>query len=150
MINTDRFTALIALPEENLEKIDLDIGHAWGLCYAFDSLYVVVNDKKHEGRGLYRVEDTNKDDKFDKVTLLKKFQEVGGEHGPHAVVLSPDRKSLYVACGNQTALPTYQSSRVTECWGEDTLQPRVYGRGFMKGVEAPRGWICKTDPEGKN
>jgi glucose/arabinose dehydrogenase len=20
----------------------------------------------------------------------------------------------------------------------------------MKGVEAPRGWICKTDPEGKN
>ena len=111
---------------------------------------MVVNDKKHEGRGLYRVEDTNKDDKFDKVTLLKKFQEVGGEHGPHAVVLSPDRKSLYVACGNQTALPTYQSSRVTECWGEDTLQPRVYGRGFMKGVESPRGWICKTDPEGKN
>ena len=138
------------LTDENLEKIDLDIGHAWGLCYAFDSLYVVVNDKKHEGRGLYRVEDTNKDDKFDKVTLLKKFQEVGGEHGPHAVVLSPDGKSLYVACGNQTALPTYQSSRVTECWGEDTLQPRVYGRGFMKGVEAPRGWICKTDPEGKN
>ena len=27
--------------------------------------------------------------------------------------------------------------------------PRVYGRGFMKGSEAPRGWICKTDPEGK-
>lgn len=62
------------LTDENLEKIDLDIGHAWGLCYAFDSLYVVVNDKKHEGRGLYRVEDTNKDDKFDKVTLLKNFR----------------------------------------------------------------------------
>ena len=138
------------LTDENLEKIDLDIGHAWGLCYAFDSLYVVVNDKKYEGRGLYRVQDTNNDDKFDKVTLLKKFQAVGGEHGPHAVVLSPDGKSLYVACGNQTALPDYQSSRVTECWSEDTLQPRVYGRGFMKGVEAPRGWICKTDPEGEN
>ena len=138
------------LDDRDLEKIDLDIGHAWGLLYAFDSLYVVVNEKKHKGRGLYRIQDTNGDDKFDKVTLLKKFQEVGGEHGPHAVVLSPDGKSLYVACGNQTALPDYQSSRVTECWSEDTLQPRVYGRGFMKGVEAPRGWICKTDPEGKN
>jgi putative heme-binding domain-containing protein len=138
------------LDDRDLEKIDLDIGHAWGLLYAFDSLYVVVNEKKHKGRGLYRIQDTNGDDKFNKVTLLKKFQEVGGEHGPHAVVLSPDGKSLYVACGNQTALPDYQSSRVTECWSEDTLQPRVYGRGFMKGVEAPRGWICKTDPEGKN
>mgnify|MGYP001943007021 CR=1 FL=1 len=138
------------LTDKDLEKIDLDIGHAWGLCYAFDSLYVVVNEKRHQGRGLYRLRDTNGDDKFDTVTLLKKFQEVGGEHGPHAVVLSPDGKSLYVACGNQTALPEYQTSRVTECWGEDSLQPRVYGRGFMKGVEAPRGWICKTDPEGRN
>ena len=150
LYRVDRHAHGQTLTDENLEKIDLDIGHAWGLCYAFDSLYVVVNDKKYEGRGLYRVQDTNNDDKFDKVTLLKKFQEVGGEHGPHAVVLSPDGKSLYVACGNQTALPDYQSSRVTECWSEDTLQPRVYGRGFMKGVEAPRGWICKTDPEGEN
>jgi len=46
-------------------------------------------------------------------------------------------------------LPKYDASRVTECWGEDSLMPRVYGRGFMKGSEAPRGWICKTDPEGK-
>lgn len=138
------------LEESQIEKIDLDIGHAWGLCYAFDSLYAVVNEKKHKGRGLYRIQDTNGDDKFDKVKLLKKFQEVGGEHGPHAVIPSPDGKSLYVACGNQTALPDYQTSRVSEVWGEDTLQPRVYGRGFMKGVEAPRGWVCKTDPDGKN
>jgi putative heme-binding domain-containing protein len=138
------------LEESQIEKIDLDIGHAWGLCYAFDSLYAVVNEKKHMGRGLYRIRDTNGDDKFDKVELLKKFQEVGGEHGPHAVVPSPDGKSLYVACGNQTALPEYQKSRVSEVWGEDSLQPRVYGRGFMKGVEAPRGWVCKTDPDGKS
>jgi len=138
------------LKDEEIEKIDLDIGHAWGLCYAFDSLYVVVNAKKHQGRGLYRVRDTNGDDKFDQVELLKKFQEVGGEHGVHAVIPSPDGKSLYLACGNQTALPeNYNTSRVTECWGEDSLQPRIYGRGFMKGVEAPRGWVCKTDPDGK-
>ena len=73
------------LKDEDIEKIDLDIGHAWGMCYAFDSLYVVINDKAHGGRGLYRVQDTDGDDQFDKVSLLKKFQENGGEHGPHAV-----------------------------------------------------------------
>ncbi|MBR9759456.1 c-type cytochrome [bacterium] len=137
------------LQDSDVEKIDLDIGHAWGMCYAFDSLYVVVNDKAHGGRGLYRLKDTDGDDKFDSVKLLRKFQENGGEHGPHAVVPSPDGKSLHVVCGNQTELPKYDASRVTECWGEDSLMPRVYGRGFMKGSEAPRGWICKTDPEGK-
>ena len=137
------------LQDSDVERIDLDIGHAWGMCYAFDSLYVVVNDKAHGGRGLYRLKDTDGDDKFDSVKLLRKFQENGGEHGPHAVVPSPDGKSLHVVCGNQTELPKYDASRVTECWGEDSLMPRVYGRGFMKGSEAPRGWICKTDPEGK-
>ena len=137
------------LKDSDIEKIDLDIGHAWGMCYAFDSLYVVVNDKAHKGRGLYRIQDTDGDDKFDNVSLIKKFQESGGEHGPHAVIPGPDGKSLYVACGNQTAIPDYLRSRATEVWGEDILFPRVYGRGHMKGALAPRGWVCKTDPEGK-
>ncbi|MGB0143460.1 MAG: hypothetical protein ACPGAP_01690, partial [Akkermansiaceae bacterium] len=139
-----------ALQDSDLEKIELDIGHAWGLCYAFNALYVVVNDKAHGGRGLYRLTDTNGDDKFDKKELLKKFQETGGEHGCHAVIPSPDGKSLYICSGNQTGLPgEYNSSRVTECWGEDILQPRIYGRGHMKGALAPRGWVAKTDPDGK-
>ncbi len=61
------------LRDSDVEKIDLDIGHAWGMCYAFDSLYVVVNDKAHRGRGLYRLKDSNGDDKFDSVKLLRKF-----------------------------------------------------------------------------
>lgn len=133
-----------------VEAIDLDIGHAQGLLYAFDSLYVVVNSKEHQGRGLYRVEDTNNDDSFDKVSLLKKFEESGGEHGPHAVVLGPDKKSLYIVVGNQTSLPRYDHSFVPPIWGEDLLLPRIYGRGFMRGTLAPRGWIAKTDPEGEN
>ncbi len=133
-----------------VETIDVDMGHAQGLLFAFDSLYVVVNDKAHGGRGLYRVKDTNGDDKFDKVELLKKFEETGSEHGPHAVVLGPDGKSLYVVVGDQTSLPEYNVSRVPPFWGEDQLLPRIYGRGFMKGVLAPRGWIAKTDPDGKN
>ncbi len=137
------------LAPEDIETIDLDIGHAQGMCTLGGSLYVVVNGKAHGGFGLYRVEDSDGDDHYDKVSLLKKFSQSGGEHGPHAVIPAPDGKSLYIACGDQTALPEYQSSLPPEVWGEDQLIPRLYGRGFMKGVRAPRGWIARTDPEGK-
>ena len=133
-----------------IEPIEVDMGHAQGLLYAFDSLYVVVNDNKHGGRGLYRVRDTNGDDKFDKVEQLKKFEESGGEHGPHAVLLSPDGHSLYVISGNQTALPQYEITRVPPVWGEDNILPRIYGRGFMREIMAPRGWVSKCDPDGKH
>ncbi len=132
-----------------VEPIDLDIGGAQGLLYAFDSLYAVLNTGDHGGRGLYRIQDTDGDDTFDKVSLLKKFEEQGGEHGPHAVIPGPDGESLYIVVGNQTALPQYDHSFVPPVWGEDLILPRIYGRGFMRGVLAPRGWIAKTDPVGE-
>lgn len=79
---------------KDIEKIDLDIGGAQGLLYAFDSLYCVLNTDQHGGRGLYRLTDTDGDDKFDKKEVLRTFSGRGGEHGPHAVLLSPDKKSL--------------------------------------------------------
>lgn len=134
----------------DVEKIPVDIGGAQGLLYAFDSLYVVQNTSKHGGRGLYRVTDTDGDGQFDTKKLLRKFEEVGGEHGPHAVVLGPDKKSLYIVVGNQTPVTEIDSSRIPQIWGEDLLLPRPYGRGFMKGTLAPGGWVAKTDPEGKS
>ncbi len=159
LIVSDQYGALYRVktpgPKEtvqpgDIEKIDLDIGGAQGLLWAHDSLYVVLNTNAHGGRGLYRLRDTNKDDKLDQKVLLKKFEEKGGEHGPHAVILGPDKKSLYVICGNQTALPGGYKSRVPPFWAEDQVMPRIYGRGFMKGVMAPRGWIAKTDPDGQS
>ena len=136
--------------EPQIESIDLEIGSAQGLLYAFDSLYVMVNDEKYQGRGLYRLRDTNGDDKFDDLKLLRKLQG-GGEHGPHAILLSPDQQSLYVIIGNQTKLTDINSSRVPLIWSEDHLLPRLSdGNGFMKGVLAPGGWIAKVNPEGNN
>ena len=136
--------------EPQIEVIDAEIGFAQGLLYAFDSLYVMVNDEKFQGRGLYRLRDTDRDDKYDEVKLLRKLQG-GGEHGPHAILLSPDKQSLYVIIGNQTKLTEINSSRVPLIWSEDHLLPRLSdGNGFMKGVLAPGGWIAKVDPEGNN
>ena len=137
------------LKQEDIEKIEVDIGGAQGLLYAFDSLYVVLNTGEHGGRGLYRITDSDGDDKYDEKELLRKFAESGGEHGPHAVVLGPDGDSLYVVIGNQTPVTEVDASRIPQVWGEDLLLERPIGKGFMKGTMAPGGWIAKTDPDGK-
>ncbi|MFK8115658.1 MAG: heme-binding protein [Rubripirellula sp.] len=125
------------------------IGHAQGLCYAFDSLYVVVNSRQSPtGSGIFRLLDTDGDDQFDKVVTIKELSSTGGEHGPHAVLPAPDGKHLYVVMGNQTKLPEdYTHSRVPEVWGEDQLFPSL--QHFMTGAEAPLGHIAQIDPEGK-
>lgn len=155
-----------------VEHLDVKISSAQGLLWAFDSLYVVVNGP---GSGLYRVRDTNNDDQLDEVVKLKEFRG-GGEHGPHAVRLSPDGKSLYVIGGNhtlppfdvernappqtmggvrseqlRTKLPAGMGSRLPTNWDEDLLLPRQWdANGHAVGILAPGGWIASTDPEGNS
>lgn len=135
--------------EIKIEKIDVDIGEAQGLLWAFDSLYVVVNKGQKYDSGLYRVRDTDGDDQLDHLETLRKL-EGGGEHGPHAILPTADGKSLYIVCGNRTRLTDIDESRVPRVWDEDLLLPRTYGRGFMKGTPAPGGYICKIDPDAKH
>ena len=138
-----------------VERLDVKITGAQGLLYAFDSLYVSVNGGP--GSGLYRLKDTSGDDQFDEVVKLKEFRG-GGEHGPHALRLSPDGKSIYCICGNHTRPPfepdeaanPAHTSRIPTNWGEDLLLPRQWdANGHAVGILAPGGWIAKTDPDGK-
>lgn len=160
-----------------VEHLDIKIdgkqmSGAQGLLFAFDSLYVCCNGGP--GSGLYRLRDTDGDDQFDKVEKLKDLRG-GGEHGPHALRLSPDGKSIYVDAGNHTlppfdrkvsspvqtmggarqeqlhaTLPEGASSRIAPNWDEDLLLPRQWdANGHAAGIVAPGGWIAKTDPEGK-
>jgi putative heme-binding domain-containing protein len=145
-----RVTPGKAPADTKVEPLDVKIGHAQGLLYAFDSLYVMVADDKPFTRGFYRVRDTNGDDKFDSVELLRKL-DGGGEHGPHAILLAPDGKSLMCVIGDQTKLTELAGSRVPPIWSEDHLLPRMPdGRGFMAGVLGPGGCIYQVDPDGKN
>jgi len=142
--------ALGAAPEQTkVEPLAVQTGHAQGLLYAFDSLYVMVaNDQPYE-RGLYRVRDTNNDDQFDEVKLLRALSG-GGEHGPHAILKHPDGRSLAIIIGNQTKLTDLAATRVPPIWGEDHLLPRLWdGNGFMRGVLGPGGAIYQMDPDGK-
>lgn len=134
-----------------VERVPIELGEAHGLLWAFDSLYAVVTNGGHFTSGLYRARDTNGDDVLDKVELLSKFEERGGEHGPHAVVLGPDKRSLYVLAGNHTSLPSpLVGSRMSKLWGEEDLLPRCEDpNGHAVGIKAPGGWLARTDPDGK-
>ena len=139
---------ILGTEELDIEKINVDIGEAQGLLWAFDSLYVSVNRGQKYASGLYRVRDTDGDDQLDSVETLRLLNG-GGEHGPHAVLPHPDGKSLVIICGNGTELTDVSSSRVPQTWDEDLLLPRVQGR-FMRGKRAPGGYICRVDPDGKD
>jgi hypothetical protein len=133
-----------------IEKIPADIGEAQGLLWAFDSLYVVVNKGGKYDSGLYRVTDKDGDDVLESVEQLRQLAGGAGEHGPHAVLLTPDGQNLYVVIGNQTKMTEISASRVPQIWDEDKLLPRIYGRGFMRGVSPPGGIIYQVDRDGKN
>ena len=128
-----------------LETIPAKIGMAHGIVHAFDSLYVMTNGP---GGGLYRVTDSNDDDQYDTVKKLRAVPG-GGEHGPHAVILAPDGKSLYVCAGNHTNLVNMEKSVVPRTWQEDILHERMWDAGgHAVGKMAPGGWIARINPDG--
>ncbi len=130
-----------------VEKLSVPIGEAHGLLYAHDCLYVMVNGGAAQGSGLYRVRDTDGDDQFDKVELIKKIQG-GGEHGPHAIRLGPDGM-LYIIAGNHTRIPDgLDAASPHRNYAEDLLLPRnPDGNGHATGVMAPGGWVVRTDKD---
>ncbi len=172
MIATDQYGALYRLEippigsdslRPNVERLkvgtdagdSIGMGFAQGVLYAFNSLYVMVNHNANKefdkGTGLYRIQDTNGDDQYDKITLIKSLQGEPGEHGPHNMVLSPDKQSIYVVAGNHVDVPEMDSYRIPRVWEEDNLFPVIKDpRGHANSRQAPGGWIAKIDPEGNH
>lgn len=126
-----------------ISTLNLQLEGAQGLCWAFDSLYVMAS-----GRGLMRVRDEDGDGRPETARLLIEMTETG-EHGTHAVVASPDGKSILFTNGNHTAVAPIETSRVPRVWGEDLLLPRDDdSRGHAVGVMAPGGAIYRMNPDG--
>jgi putative heme-binding domain-containing protein len=135
--------------------LKIGMGFAQGLLYAFNSLYVMVNhnsDKDFDkNTGMYRLQDTDGDDQFDKITLIKSLEGEPGEHGPHSIILSPDKKSIYITAGNHVDVPEMETYRLPPVWQEDNLFPQIKDpRGHANNRKAPGGWIAHMDSLGNH
>ena len=151
IIASDQFGGLYRFPApplgqpldpKTIKKIPVDIRAVNGILWAFDALYVAVNDYERKiDSGLYRITDSDGDDELDKVEKLRSIP-ARGDHGVHALLLSPDKKSIYMITGNNAERTETQVSRVPEHWGEDHLLARMPdGRGHNRGRLAPGGII---------
>jgi putative heme-binding domain-containing protein len=139
------------LSKSDVQKVPADIRAVNGMLFAFGALYVGVNDyEKKIPSGLYRITDSDNDDMPDKVELLRAIDS-GGDHGVHAVLLTPDGKGLYLITGNNAVLTeTVPTSPVQKLWGDDHLLPRMPdGRGHNRHVMAPGGNVYRVSPDGK-
>ncbi|MHA3770278.1 DUF7133 domain-containing protein [Verrucomicrobiota bacterium sgz303538] len=133
---------------DKVEPVQVPIGGAMGMLWAFDSLY--VNGQGPDGTAIYRLRDTNGDDQLDVAQLFKKVPGGTGEHGAHAIVLGPDNH-LYISHGNSTPLiegiapdSPYQHYR------EDDFLSRVWDpvATFFDKLKTPYGYVLRTDAEG--
>jgi len=140
------------------------VRNSQGMCWVEDALLLVGDGP--EGTGLYRVRDTNGDDRTDQVELLHRFRGGMGEHGPHAILHGPDNL-LYLVIGNHawaqparlaansplTRWPTgyFGPDQGRPDTTEDVLLPRLNdSRGHAANILAPGGTIWRLDHRGEN
>lgn len=131
------------------EKVPVPVGNAMGMLWAFHSLY--ASGQGPEGRGIYRLKDTDGDDTLDEAKLWKALPGGNGEHGAHALVPGPDGRSIYVAQGNSTPLiDGIDPQSPYRNYGEDILIPRVMDpvATFFDKLKAPYGQVLRTDENG--
>ena len=125
----------ITLPKDGkaeLESIKVPVSECRGLVFAHDSLYAMAN-KSHS---LFRLRDTNRDNTFDKIEMLKKFSG-GTGHGRNQLTLGPDGK-LYAIFGDSVDEPTDVKSLPPVVPSPDDIQ------------KTPSGFVARTDARGEN
>ncbi|MDX1679264.1 MAG: c-type cytochrome [Akkermansiaceae bacterium] len=131
-----------------VEDTNIPVTGSQGLLWHEGVLWISTNENKQQG--VWRVTDSDGNDTFDKEELIKPL-EGRGEHGPHALVPSPDGEWIYFVAGNHVNMTEMNESMVPRVWDEDHLLPRrPDARGHARTRMAPGGWIARFRPDGTN
>lgn len=111
---------------------------------------VFVTGQGPDGTALYRLIDEDRDGTLETVKRILKFNQDGGEHGPHGLRLGPDGM-IYVSLGSHVqAVGTAGKGETLRDVYEGDLLPRFEDPGgHGRGIKAPGGTIIRTDIEGK-
>jgi putative heme-binding domain-containing protein len=137
------------------EILKIPLTEVMGMLFAFDSLY--INGRRntadgHDVFGLFRCRSTHHDGEYDQVELLREWQNGGGDHGAHAILLDPDQKHLDIVCGNFVELPAdILPSSPHRNYADDLALPRAEdSNGFGAGHQPPGGSVIRMDPDGSH
>ena len=118
--------------ELHVEEINKTLRECRGLLFADGSLYVMANNDK----GFFRLRDTDGDDRFDEVELLKTFAgDVG--HGRNQLVLGPDNM-IYAIFGDAVYEPE----------GATVLPPTLSRPTAAEKTRS--GFLARTNFEGRD
>ncbi len=133
--------------QAKVEKLTIEFEGAQGLLCAFGSLYANVNSRDFPS-GVWRLTDTDGDDQYDKKEHIIPLNG-GSEHGPHAMILTPDGERIVMCAGNNTNLPdNVTRSRVPRHWDEDHLLGRMPdARGHNADRLGPGGFILSFNSD---
>ena len=115
-----------------LEPIHVPVSECRGLLFAHDSLYAMAN----KNLSLFRLQDTNHDDQFDKIEALKKFNG-GTGHGRNQLTLGPDGK-VYAIFGDAVQQPADAKYLPPIVPNPDPIQ------------KTQNGFVARTDARGEN
>ena len=103
------------------------------------------------GAALYRLDDSNRDGKYESVATILRFDCPMGEHGPHGMALGPDGL-IYISIGNHTKVrtPYALTSPHQNYYEGEIITPRYEDpRGHAAGIKAPGGGVVRVDLEGR-
>lgn len=129
-----------------VETINTNLLECRGLLFAYDALYANANNSK----GLYRLRDTDGDDQFDEVKLLKATPG-GVGHGRNQLALGPDGM-IYSIHGDDVGLPADGVSPDSPFhhYAEDHLLPCEWDKHlFNASAKMPFGHLICTDKDGQ-
>ncbi|HMJ88333.1 MAG TPA: c-type cytochrome, partial [Candidatus Acidoferrum sp.] len=129
-----------------VETINTNLYECRGLLFAYDALYANANNSK----AFVRLRETNGDDQFDEVTVLRRTPG-GVGHGRNQLALGPDG-FIYSIHGDDVGLPTNGVSVNSPMrhYGEDRLLPCAWDKHlFNASSSMPFGHLIRTDRDGK-
>lgn len=132
-------------PGDRMEVINESLEECRGVLFAGRSLFANANNS----RALFRLRDSDDDDQFDEVTLLKQT-EGGVGHGRNALALGPDGM-VYCIHGNNVRIHTPDLSPQSPLrnQAEDQLLPCEWDRFlFDADAKVPAGHVTRIDPNG--
>lgn len=124
------------------EAVPTPARNAMGLHWAFDSLY--LNGRGTNGLALYRLRDTDGDDRFDQCQPVRYWKGNAGEHGPHGI--ASDGSHLYVVNGNFVDVPDdLAATSPVRSYADDLVLPRLNDGSPRR---PPGGYVLRMKPDG--